>query len=318
MVHAALSRLDDKLNLPLHLFLYALDILGRVLILKFELSGAFYLIYANGMMGLPMAIGAYTLYKHEHREIQSVSLSIAYSCIAAMAMIAPSIILSFGETVTSQNYFSSYYWVFLSFLTVVGVFILVAAFGFTVGSDLLANAEEKASKDFLSGLLTRRAFDKKAHVLIEKYEEINSSIGLLICDIDHFKQVNDKYGHHTGDVVITDFGDLITRAIPEAAIAGRTGGEEFAIIVPGCDIRTIRLFAEGLRTAVSMLSFEDIPEAKKITASFGVTVLRSGEQLTMGFKRADDALYEAKNSGRNRVVATNMETSEISAAAFAH
>ncbi len=313
MVHGALMRLGGRLNLPVHFSLMFLDIAGRVLMLQFGLSATVYLIFANAMMGLPMAIGAYLLFNHEQRDRQSILLGIAYATVAMMAIIAPSIILSIGDTVTDENYFSSYYWILLSFLTVVGISILIASFGFTIGSDLLAGVEEKASKDFLSGLLTRRAFDKAANEVMEAYCDSQNPIALLMCDIDHFKKINDQYGHHTGDVVITDFGDLIMRAIPETAYAGRTGGEEFAIIIPSCDIRTIRLFAEGLRTAVSMLSFEDIPKEKPITASFGVTVLRPNEKLTHAMKRADEALYEAKNAGRNQVVASNLNASEYSA-----
>lgn len=311
MVHAAMSRLGDRLNIPLHLCLMTLDIAGRILILQLGFSATTYLIFVNTVMAAPLAIAAGFLLKHENKDIQAISLAVAYGAIAAMAIFITPLVLLVGGTVTGENYFSTYYWTLLTILTVFGICLMISSFAFTLGRDLLLLKENEASKDFLSGLLTRRAFEKESGELLEACQNDAASIGLIMCDIDHFKRINDNFGHDAGDKVIKAFGSLILENLPDHAVAGRTGGEEFAIVVSGCDIRSTRLLAEGLRTAISTLVFEGIPAEKRITASFGVTVLRTKEQLSTAFKRADEALYEAKNAGRDKVIASSLLASEV-------
>lgn len=303
MAQAALSRLGEKLNLPLHLSLMALDMTGRIVIIQFDFSASAYLIYVNTMMAMPLVIAVVLMFRHPGRDMQTISLIVAYSSIAAMAIILTPVMLSFGPQMTGDNYFSSYYWMARAILTVFGIGLTIAAFAFTLGRDLLLAKEEEGDTDFLSGLLTRRAFDKKASELLVTNSANNEMTGLMTFDIDHFKEINDAHGHLAGDQVISAIGTLVQDNMPEGAIAGRLGGEEFGLILSPCDIRNMRMLAEGLRTSLSALTLDDLPEDAQVTASFGVTVFRAQEQQIEALKRADEALYEAKNSGRNKVVA---------------
>jgi diguanylate cyclase (GGDEF)-like protein len=126
-------------------------------------------------------------------------------------------------------------------------------------------------------------------------------VSLVIADIDHFKSINDSFGHATGDRAIAAFAQFLRTALSDHHVAGRIGGEEFAIVLPGTNLVAARLFAEGVRGVAAGLSVEGIPETCRLTASFGVAELAQGEGLSELMHRADKALYDAKDSGRDRV-----------------
>jgi diguanylate cyclase (GGDEF)-like protein len=124
---------------------------------------------------------------------------------------------------------------------------------------------------------------------------------LLICDIDYFKAVNDRFGHACGDQVITAFGRCLRDATGGEHVTARIGGEEFAVVLAGANLKTGRLFAEAVRNACPTLQVSGLPEHYAVTASFGVAEMQAGEDLTSLMRRADAALYEAKRRGRDRV-----------------
>ena len=123
----------------------------------------------------------------------------------------------------------------------------------------------------------------------------------MVCDLDHFKRVNDTWGHDTGDRVIEAFAGILQSAAPQRATASRFGGEEFVVFLPGANLLGARLFAESVRSAFEALPIAGMDETIRFTASFGVAECRPQEGLSDLRRRADAALYEAKKSGRNRV-----------------
>ncbi|UHS62976.1 GGDEF domain-containing protein [Agrobacterium vaccinii] len=120
---------------------------------------------------------------------------------------------------------------------------------------------------------------------------------VIICDLDHFKSINDTYGHHIGDLVIQSFGELLRNYAPATSATGRIGGEEFAVFLPSTPLDTALSLAQTLRKATTTI--EGLP--LRPTASFGVASLSAASDLQDAYRRADKALYEAKNSGRDRV-----------------
>ncbi|TIO39496.1 MAG: GGDEF domain-containing protein, partial [Mesorhizobium sp.] len=122
-------------------------------------------------------------------------------------------------------------------------------------------------------------------------------VALVIADLDHFKRINDSYGHACGDRVIETFAGLLREAAAEHHVAGRIGGEEFAIL-PGTNLAAARLFAEGARSAFGGLPIEGLPADHRCSASFGVAELAVDEDFSDLLRRADEALYAAKNAGR--------------------
>ncbi|MEX0343421.1 MAG: GGDEF domain-containing protein [Rhizobiaceae bacterium] len=158
--------------------------------------------------------------------------------------------------------------------------------------DTVASNYRLASQtDSLTGLLNREAFASRV-------EEAGDGSYLILCDIDYFKRVNDNWGHAVGDAALVSLAELFREI---NVVAGRLGGEEFAILLAGANDKQARLAAEGIRTAFSLRTFPGMPEDERLTASFGVAAVEKDDGFDKSFKRADEALYAAKNEGRNRV-----------------
>jgi diguanylate cyclase (GGDEF)-like protein len=158
--------------------------------------------------------------------------------------------------------------------------------------------EKLSITDRLTGLYNRRKLDEE---IAEEYARAKRShlpLSVIMMDIDRFKSVNDNLGHQAGDRVLSEFANILRRTIREVDLVGRWGGEEFMIQCPGTDLGGAVSLAEKLRETIATHVFED---GGRMTGSFGVTDLRPNETLDEMIKRADDALYRAKKSGRNRV-----------------
>lgn len=167
--------------------------------------------------------------------------------------------------------------------------------------DVLADAHARSETDMLSGLLNRGGFEVRAAAAMQEANRMGVPVSLVISDLDHFKSVNDSFGHAAGDSVIFTFAGFLRSAMAEQHVAGRIGGEEFAILLPGANLVAARLFAEGARNAFASLAIKGIPATKRLTASFGVAEMARGENVADLMARADKALYLAKNSGRDCV-----------------
>jgi diguanylate cyclase (GGDEF)-like protein len=161
----------------------------------------------------------------------------------------------------------------------------------------------QAVTDDLTGLANRRRFEDALDHEVSRVERFGGQLALIIADIDDFKAVNDQHGHQVGDSVLRTFADVIRRTVRTVDIPARPGGEEFAVILPGTDLDEACLVAERLRLGLSDHEIGPAGSAQRVTASFGVTVY--GEDFTAMrlFSAADEALYEAKALGKNRVVA---------------
>jgi len=170
-----------------------------------------------------------------------------------------------------------------------------------VTDDMLKLIKNVSSTDLLTGLKTRRAFEEELEDFFIKLERSPLPLSIIIADIDHFKMVNDTYGHQTGDRVISTFGKLISQGSRKSDLVARVGGEEFCIVLWNADTAGARLVAENLRTQFQTAQFDGIPKHKKFTSSFGVAILKKGETSEELYRRADQALYHAKQNGRNRV-----------------
>ena len=156
-----------------------------------------------------------------------------------------------------------------------------------------------AETDPLTGLLNRRAFEDRVQAL--RASSAPLSTGLIICDIDHFKRVNDCHGHEVGDRALEAFSRLLERETPETAICTRLGGEEFCILLAGAADETIWLQATHLRGAVERLQIPTKNGSLRLTASFGFCRLDPDCDLMTAMADVDAAVYQAKNDGRNLV-----------------
>jgi len=157
-----------------------------------------------------------------------------------------------------------------------------------------------SEEDYLTGLSNRRKIHEIITNEIARSKRYNSTFGIILLDIDNFKTTNDKFGHNTGDRVLVEISGLIRRTIRESDIGGRWGGEEFIVFCPHTSSDGAFALAEKLRSAIEENEFED---AGYKTASFGVTQVEHGDTVESLISRADEALYSAKNSGKNMVLA---------------
>ena len=159
-----------------------------------------------------------------------------------------------------------------------------------------------ATFDSLTGLYNRRAILGKLHELINLANRYKEDFSLSMLDIDHFKRVNDRYGHLTGDEVLEKIATLIRRNIRDTDIVGRYGGEEFIIILPKTNLSSAWVVAERIRTIIEKTEMKDSAgNVFAITVSQGLAGWERDEDATSLISRADEALYKAKEKGRNRV-----------------
>lgn len=158
--------------------------------------------------------------------------------------------------------------------------------------------EEKSKTDSLTGAFNRDGIEDAIQVGLSEWRRQQKPLSLILIDIDHFKNINDTYGHAIGDMVLTHLSQLIKQHVRINDLFARWGGEEFVLFCRNADIQQTTAIAEKIRELISQHSF---PEGIEITASMGVTSLQINESLEQLFNRADQALYQAKHLGRNRV-----------------
>jgi diguanylate cyclase (GGDEF)-like protein len=159
-----------------------------------------------------------------------------------------------------------------------------------------------ALTDELTKLPNRRHLLTFADEILRASRASGTGFSMLALDIDHFKRVNDTYGHDAGDIVLRRVAETCRGALRQHDRIGRTGGEEFLVVLPETDGRVAAEVAERLRAAVERTDFSDIAPDLRITISLGATEWSASDDFTTLVKRADDYLYQAKESGRNRVV----------------
>jgi diguanylate cyclase (GGDEF)-like protein len=176
----------------------------------------------------------------------------------------------------------------------------------TLQRDLIQAREDlrfQATHDALTGIWNRGTILELLHRELERAVRTHSTTGFLMLDLDHFKQVNDNYGHLTGDIVLKDVAQRIRQAVRSYDLVGRYGGEEFLIVLPGCDEDHILECAERVRSAIAIVPVIVHNSEIPVTASIGATVaIRGATAETDILAAADVALYQAKNNGRNQAV----------------
>jgi diguanylate cyclase (GGDEF)-like protein len=161
-----------------------------------------------------------------------------------------------------------------------------------------------ARTDALTGLDNRRAMQERGRAELKRANRSGEPVSVILCDLDHFKNINDKYGHEAGDAALTSLAAVLRRALRESDSLGRWGGEEFMAILPATNARGATEVAERMRLAIASTTFPNMSEGT--TISLGVASSEQfddpGIEWDLLIKEADQRLYRAKNEGRNRVV----------------
>ncbi len=169
----------------------------------------------------------------------------------------------------------------------------------------LVEAEQMGMRDPLTALANRRSFDANLTKEIAEARARGAPLCLIMADLDHFKKINDNFGHPFGDRVLQRFGELLTKNIKGRDTAARIGGEEFAIILPQTTIVSATVLVEQIRGKLEAQQWKNVQNGQQfsgITASFGIAGLGDHDDPESLVKRADTLLYDAKRGGRNQIV----------------
>lgn len=171
-------------------------------------------------------------------------------------------------------------------------------------------SHEKLKQDGLTDPLTqianRRFFERRLQEEVDRVKRSRNELACIIVDVDHFKKINDVYGHVTGDVVLQRVAAELGKDLRSSDVLARYGGEEFVLLLPGTSLAEATEIAERLRNALELLEFDDLGyDSLKVSATLGLAMVGKGadpKELSTLFERADSALYKGKQSGRNQVV----------------
>lgn len=174
----------------------------------------------------------------------------------------------------------------------------------------LQRIETMATHDALTGLLNRHGFSLVAEQAVSEAKRTHGNLCVLILDLDHFKHFNDRHGHLAGDFVLRHFAALLTRQLRQSDLVSRWGGEEFVMMFKDTDLATAAVLAERVRAATEAEPFEYEGNRLAVTVSIGAARLPSHGGLQEVLRDADEALYRAKNSGRNRICLATAASSD--------
>jgi diguanylate cyclase (GGDEF)-like protein len=232
----------------------------------------------------------------------------AVSMIASLNFLARALFLvSMHEAYqTFEDIYGSNYWT--TTLLANAIVSLLLAFGLIAATvlDMFNTLQSDSRTDPLSGLLNRRGFEEQASEALQSSRRMGLPVALVLADIDHFKSVNDRFGHAAGDDVIAAFASGLRAAAGERGIVGRLGGEEFAVMLPASNLTVAQLFAEGIRVSLSRRDHL-LPAGIQVTASFGIAAPEGAEKLAALLACADQALYRAKQEGRDTVRVSRLQ-----------
>lgn len=196
--------------------------------------------------------------------------------------------------------------------------MLTTAVFFNIAAGILEQQYEELKKltvtDHLTGAYNRRYMDSKIDELIERQKRARAEASLIALDIDHFKKINDEFGHSTGDRVLVDIVELIRSRVRVLDSVCRSGGEEFVVILPDTSENDAKAVGEELRLSISITP---LLRDSQVTVSCGISALVHGDTRDSWLRRCDRALYSAKRGGRNAVVAVGEETTTPAALAGA-
>lgn len=249
---------------------------------------------------LLLSIGGWAILKTRTRD--KIDLGILVALMSAAILVLGRPVLSFfveGAPRIGAIEDTSFWAVSLKVAGLYSLLVLAILFMLRIAADLFVELNRQSTTDSLSGLLNRRGFFAAAETVALQATP-TLPISVLLLDIDHFKKVNDSYGHQTGDKVIQTIAGLMQASVPDTAMVGRLGGEEFGIFLPNTCSAAALAFAEALRASIHLQDHAFIPATHPVTVSIGLAE-GTGEDLELLLHLADIGLYNAKDSGRDQV-----------------
>jgi len=284
-------------------------VLGSIAVAVIELFGWYRFVEDNLVMRIVImnsvsaGVLVWLAIAIRHRITRGVDrlLQVLFIANAGQFLVRTAVMLWLeGDILTAENYADSLTAVSLRFSTIVATFAVAGTLLAIYGVEITSRLTRSSETDPLTGILNRRGFEAGMTARLERLAPGEPGHGLIIADIDRFKSVNDRFGHDAGDMVIERIARLLEEGAGDDGLVARWGGEEFVILIPNGGETLARLYAEAVRTAAEQTG-HDCLNGQAVTISFGITELRHGDTLRTACGRADAALYEAKQAGRNCV-----------------
>lgn len=167
--------------------------------------------------------------------------------------------------------------------------------------DQVARSQAQANRDALTGLPNRRAYDERVAEEVARHKRFGEPLSLVVFDLDNFKQINDRFGHKAGDKALKVIAKLLGQRVRETDFLARYGGEEFVLLLPGAGGGDALALADQMRAAVAEAGLHSKGKPVPLTLSGGVALLKPDESPDLAFERADQAMYQAKREGKNRI-----------------
>jgi len=247
------------------------------------------------------AIGVGVILANKRKRALDLALFAIYLVSSLHFLAKPVMAVVIGSGAAPQAYINSTY---AAVSQTLGAILLIAnglIMLLIIVRDVMADMTARSETDTLSGLLNRRGFEDRGDRALTLAARSGVPAVMIVADLDHFKQINDSYGHAAGDEVIAAFARVMDECAAPHAVIGRLGGEEFGAFLPGANLTTGKLYAETVRHAFRSLPTGATGLKTPATASFGVAPLMPFDHLADLLRRADAALYEAKSDGRDCV-----------------
>ncbi|MEL7446664.1 MAG: GGDEF domain-containing protein [Pseudomonadota bacterium] len=300
-VASTCERVGQQVHFPTLAAIYIVSALVLAFAISVTDDAGPRLILINIGYGAMFLVNLTTLLNAQRRDWIDHAIIFVTALQVADFFIRPTLSVMFEQTIPVEVYRESIYYsligLVLGIKSIAGAMVLIGATIVDWSNTLRENSE----KDSLTGLNNRAAFEDAMRGIMPRAHTERCPLSLVVADIDHFKQVNDIWGHQTGDLAISGFGELIQKMVRGCDTAGRIGGEEFCIAVWNCENEPAERLAERIRLAFAGLQHSGLNDDIRLTASFGVATAHEGETYEHLFARADAALYTAKSNGRNRV-----------------
>ena len=258
-------------------------------------------LLVNTVAALLLSLSLWPLWKAGDKLIDGALFGVIAT--VAITFVVRVVVVNFllGQTLTEQSYAqSTYVWIF-QLTNGIAALALAMVLMFAAGHDMVLHFHGQSNRDPLTGLLNRRGLqglfkvgrvDDKGAIYVRS---------IILFDIDHFKQINDRYGHATGDTVLQKIAKTASGLCQEYGEVARTGGEEFAILTRWIPIESAQFLAQHICDSFRFIAHPGLDPNQKVTASFGLAVLTEADSLDDAMGRADKALYHAKQNGRNQV-----------------
>ena len=265
---------------------------------------------ANASYGLILALGTQTAARKVEKDLLDKAILFLLGMGAFQFFFRPLLAIMVEGSMTAEQYRDTPFYAVMVVWLALASLLMAMALLMAALTDQMKAVRENSERDALTGLKMRGPFEQAAVAMLSKAKEDGVPVGVIVADIDHFKQVNDIWGHQVGDNAIASFGDLLNGAIRPSDIVGRIGGEEFCVLVWNCPLEGTQSLAERIRSSFSNLRITGISDDVRISASFGVASWDNREGYGKLFARADAALYAAKKSGRNRVIVEGWDADE--------